>query len=46
MKRQSLLDITIVDLRINETLQTGAVSNCADAVGNRIYRGVKVSIYF
>ncbi len=30
---------TIVDLRINETLQTGAVFN-------RTYRGVKVSIYF
>ena len=30
---------TIVDLGINETLQTGAV-------GNRTYRGVKVSIYF
>ena len=52
----------MVDLRINETLQTGAVrkphlpfcrlvgtvSNCADggAVGNRTYRGAKVSIYF
>ena len=29
----------IVDFRINETLQTGAV-------GNRTYRGAKVSIYF
>ena len=29
----------LVDLRINETLQTGAV-------GNRTYRGAKVSIYF
>ena len=30
---------TIVDLRINETFQTGAVSN-------RTYRGTQVSIYF
>ena len=30
---------TIVDLRINETFQTGAV-------GNRTYRGTQVSIYF
>ena len=29
----------IVDLRINETLQTGAVEN-------RTYRGAKVSLYF
>ena len=29
----------MVDLRINETLQTGAVFN-------RTYRGAKVSIYF
>ena len=29
----------IVDLRINETRQTGAVEN-------RTYRGTKVSIYF
>ena len=62
-------DSLIVDLRINETLQTGAVSNqrkrengktrkrdtfgrhcfqlCrCGAVGNRTYRGAKVSIYF
>ena len=31
--------LTIVDLRINDTLQTGAVSN-------RTYRGAKVSLYF
>ena len=29
----------MVDFRINEALQTGAV-------GNRTYRGAKVSIYF
>jgi len=33
------LHIIIVDLRINETLQTGAVAN-------RTYRGPKVFIYF
>ena len=32
-------DNLIVDLRINEPLQTGAVCN-------RTYRGAKVSIYF
>jgi hypothetical protein len=43
----------IVDLRINETLQTGAVGNRtyrvglnAVRLGNRTYRGTKVSIYF
>ena len=64
VKRENSLFMSsfIVDLRINETLQTsairkpplpfsrlvGTVSNCADAVrlGNRPYRGVKVSIYF
>ena len=60
--RSLYIPANIVDLRINETLQTGAVrkpplpfsrlvgtvSNSADAVrlGNRPYRGTKVSIYF
>ena len=43
----------MVDLRINETRQTGAVENRTYRVGlnavwlgNRTYRGVQVSIYF
>ena len=39
MARILSVSSVIVDLRINETLQTGAVTN-------RTYRGAKVSLYF
>ena len=47
------LGLFMVDLRINETRQTGAVGHRtyrvglnAVRLGNRTYRGAKVSIYF
>ena len=44
MKRQSLLDITIVDLKINETLQTGAVRKPHLPGGESVYLFLEFTI--